>query len=196
MAELTRIGVFGGAFDPPHLAHHTLAKAALDQYALDALYIIPTGSAWHKTRALSASEHRLAMAQFAFADLPKTVIDPRETLRSGVSYTFDTLQELQREQPQAAFFLFLGQDQAAAFEQWHRWQDILKLAQVVVAHRPLEGQEATQWQNGGLLNVQRLAMPALKVSATHLRHCIAQGQSTDAYLSPQVRRYIDQHRLY
>jgi nicotinate-nucleotide adenylyltransferase len=196
LAGLKRIGVFGGAFDPPHLAHHTLARAAIDQFKLDALHIVPTGSAWHKTRTLSAAHHRVAMAQLAFADLAQAFIDTREIERSGVSYTLDTLQELRKEQPQAQLYLFIGQDQAQAFESWHRWQDILKIAQLVVAQRPSESPQDGQWQNGGLLNVQRLAMPALQVSATHVRQCIAQGQSTDAYLLPQVRRYIDQHRLY
>ena len=196
MAGLKRIGVFGGAFDPPHVAHHTLARAAIDQFKLETLHIVPTGSAWHKTRTLSAAHHRVAMAQLAFADLAQVFIDTREIERSGVSYTLDTLQELRKEQPQAQLYLFIGQDQAQSFESWHRWQDILEIAQLVVAQRPSESPDAGQWQNGGLLNVQRLAMPALQVSATHGRQCIAQGQSTDAYLLPQVRRYIDQHRLY
>ena len=196
MAGLKRIGVFGGAFDPPHVAHHTLARAAIDQFKLETLHIVPTGSAWHKTRTLSAAHHRVAMAQLAFADLAQAFIDTREIERSGVSYTLDTLQELRKEQPQAQLYLFIGQDQAQSFESWHRWQDILEIAQLVVAQRPSESPDAGQWQNGGLLNVQRLAMPALQVSATHVRQCIAQGQSTDAYLLSQVRRYIDQHRLY
>jgi nicotinate-nucleotide adenylyltransferase len=196
LAGLKRIGVFGGAFDPPHVAHHTLARAAIDQFKLETLHIVPTGSAWHKTRTLSAAHHRVAMAQLAFADLAQAFIDTREIERSGVSYTLDTLQELRKEQPQAQLYLFIGQDQAQSFECWHRWQDILEIAQLVVAQRPSESPDAGQWQNGGLLNVQRLAMPALQVSATHVRQCIAQGQSTDAYLLPQVRRYIDQHRLY
>lgn len=136
------------------------------------------------------------MAALAFADIPKAVIDAREIERQGVSYTFDSLVALRQEQPQAQFFLFIGQDQAQSFEHWHRWQDILEMAQLVVAQRPAEGPDAGQWQNGGLLNVQRLEMPALKVSATQVRQCLAQGQPTDAYLLPQVRRYIDQHRLY
>ena len=56
-----RIGVFGGAFDPPHCGHLALARAALEQLSLDALHVIPTGQAWHKTRTLSASAHRLAI---------------------------------------------------------------------------------------------------------------------------------------
>ena len=96
-----RIGVFGGAFDPPHKGHVVLARAALQELQLDALRIIPTGNAWHKIRSLTPAVHRLAMAQLAFSEIDKVVIDPRETQRSGASYTIDTLRELQSEFPGA-----------------------------------------------------------------------------------------------
>src|SRR5450756_325909 len=85
---MKRIGVFGGSFDPPHLAHLALVQAALAELPLDELRVVPTGQAWHKSRPLTPAYHRLAMAQLAFADLPLVVIDPTET---PVSYTHLTL---------------------------------------------------------------------------------------------------------
>ena len=117
---LWRIGVFGGAFDPPHIAHVALARAALAQLQLDQLRIVPTGQAWHKSRTLTPAVHRLEMASLAFAELDRVVVDPRETLRSGPSYTVDTLLELRTEYPQAQLFLLLGQDQAQVLGSWHR----------------------------------------------------------------------------
>ena len=67
MSAARRIGIFGGSFDPPHLAHVALARAAVTQLGLDELHILPTGQAWHKARALTAASHRLAMARLAFA---------------------------------------------------------------------------------------------------------------------------------
>ena len=58
-----RIGIYGGAFDPPHNAHLGLARAAVEQLGLDILYVIPTGQPWMKQRRLTAAEHRLAMAR-------------------------------------------------------------------------------------------------------------------------------------
>ena len=78
-----KLGVFGGAFDPPHDAHVALAEAAVQQLQLDELRIFPTGSAWHKQRDLAPAEHRVAMARIAFADVPHAVIDEREILRTG-----------------------------------------------------------------------------------------------------------------
>ncbi|MEP6966196.1 MAG: nicotinate (nicotinamide) nucleotide adenylyltransferase, partial [Polaromonas sp.] len=130
-----RIGVFGGAFDPPHNAHVALARAALEQFALDALYIVPTGQAWHKARTLSDAEDRLAMTRLAFGDIAGVVVDERELQRAGPTFTIDTLQALQAENPAAQLYLFIGADQFSTFRQWHKWQEILELAIICIADR-------------------------------------------------------------
>ena len=129
-----RIGVFGGAFDPPHNAHVALAEAALAQLDLTELHVSPTGQAWHKSRTLTPKQDRLAMARLAFSALKGTVVvDSREVLRDGPTYTLDTLRELQQEQPGAQLVLIMGADQATALPTWHGWQDILRTAIVSVA---------------------------------------------------------------
>ena len=197
-----RIGLFGGSFDPPHTAHIALAKHAVAQFGLSELRIIPTGDAWHKTRALTPSPHRLAMTRLAFANVPLAVVDAREIDRSGPTFTVDTLQELKVEAPDADLFLFIGADQANAFKTWHRWHDILALATVVVADRPLDeqGGHASQWHNTISPDVQRLDMPSLKVSATEIRAHVAQGPHPaalkSAWLPAAVQHYIEKHSLY
>lgn len=122
-----RLGLFGGAFDPPHLAHHRIAQAAIHTYALDRLYIVPTGDAWHKSRSLSPGQHRLAMARLAFADLPQAWIEPMEVEREGPSYTIDTLRALQARHPQATWYLFIGGIKRAPLARgamprnWRKW---------------------------------------------------------------------------
>jgi nicotinate-nucleotide adenylyltransferase len=198
---LLRIGIFGGAFDPPHRAHLALAEAALTQFKLDRLYVIPTGHAWHKARVLTESHHRLAMARLAFAELPQVWVDPREIEREGPTYTVDTLTSLKHELPGTALFLFMGADQAQAFKTWHRWQDILNLATVVVADRPngLAHDSAhghAQWHNAVSPTVQHVDMPSLTISATEIRAHLAQALPTAQWLPTSVQHYIDQHRLY
>ena len=205
-AEVHRLGVFGGAFDPPHVAHLALAQHAIAQFALDRLLIIPTGDAWHKTRPLTAAPHRLAMTRLAFAELPQAWVDPREIDRDGPTYTTDTLEGLRLEYPSAKLFLFIGADQARAFQTWHRWQDILRMATLVVAQRQVEGGNEkhkvdAQWHNAVSPDVQILDMPSLPISATEIRSHLAQGSQTQAaplheWLSASVQHYIDQHRLY
>ena len=196
-----RVGVFGGAFDPPHLAHVQLAQAALAQFHLDRLHVMPTGQAWHKTRSLTEGQHRLAMTRLAFADMPQVFVDPRELERDGPTYTVDTLTSLQHEFPGASLFLFIGADQAVTFQTWHRWQDILSLATVVVADRPRvpgapEVANQTQWHNAVSPHVQHLDMPSLAISATEIRSHLAQALPTTQWLPSSVQHYIDQHRLY
>ena len=187
--------MFGGAFDPPHLAHHALAQAALAQFQLNHLLVMPTGQAWHKSRDLTAPEHRLAMSRLAFADVPQVQVDARETQRTGPTYTFDTLTELRQEHPHAELFLFIGSDQAQAFQTWHQWQDILELATVVEARRETDA----QWHNRALekpVVSAVLQMPNMPCNATDIRASIAQGQPITEWLSPSVLHYIQQHRLY
>ncbi|MDB5947248.1 MAG: nicotinate-nucleotide adenylyltransferase, partial [Ramlibacter sp.] len=75
--KAARIGMFGGAFDPPHIGHVALARAAVEQLALDELRVFPTGQAWHKARDLSPAADRLAMARLAFAEVPHAFVDDR-----------------------------------------------------------------------------------------------------------------------
>jgi nicotinate-nucleotide adenylyltransferase len=203
---LKRIGVFGGAFDPPHCAHLALARAAIKQLQLDELKIIPTGFAWHKDRPLSAAEHRLEMTQLAFSGVDRVSIDEREIKRGGHSYTIDTLEALQAEDPDSSFFLLIGGDQLAAFTRWHRWQDILFRATVCVAERPLQASAPadTLAQTPALRQCIHLQLPAMTVSATAIRQLMAThtgskntSQPDLAGLVPDaVARYISLHGLY
>jgi nicotinate-nucleotide adenylyltransferase len=202
MNHAKRLGIFGGSFDPPHIAHIALAKHAIEQFHLNELRIIPTGDAWHKARTLTPSPHRLAMTRLAFVDVPQTFVDTREIDRDGATYTVDTLEELKAEQPDTDLYLFIGADQANAFKTWHRWQEILGLATVVVAERPNEGQGGmvSQWHNAVSPDVQRLDMPSLNVSATEIRAHVAHGTHEDpkmhAWLPAAVQHYIEKHSLY
>jgi nicotinate-nucleotide adenylyltransferase len=198
--KLQRVGVYGGAFDPPHLAHHVLAKSAIAQLQLDKLVVLPTGKAWHKPRQLSSAGHRVAMAHLAFADLPCVQVDARETQRAGATYTMDTLTELLQELPQSELFLIMGADQFANFGTWHRWQDIAKIATICIAARasftwanPLnDTQNALRSQ----CRIQTVDMPDTPISATDIRQRVHQGLDIGHLVNAQVARYIALHKLY
>ena len=189
--------MFGGAFDPPHVAHVALARAALDQLQLDQLRIFPTGQAWHKAQPLSDAHDRLAMARIAFGDLPRTVVDDRELNRPGPTYTIDTLRELKAEQPQAQLFLLMGQDQAASLTRWHEWEAVLALATLCVAARPaLVASPSAAADAAVQAHWRILQMPAMPESATDVRARVAAGQGIAHLVPAGVARYIDQHSLY
>jgi nicotinate-nucleotide adenylyltransferase len=190
--------MFGGAFDPPHAAHRAMVETALADLQLDELRVVPTGQAWHKARGLSPAHHRLAMAQLAFADMPRVVVDPRETERSGPSYTVDTLREFKALWPDAELFLIVGEDQARALPSWHEWPEVLRLAIICVAER----KDATGVTSPFIAPIshescfRRLQMPVMPVSATDIRTRIAAHQSVAPLVFEPVARYIDDHHLY
>lgn len=201
-ASARRIGMFGGSFDPPHQAHVALAGAAVAQLQLDALHIVPTGQAWHKARALSAAEHRLAMTQLAFGTLERVQVDDRELKRAGPSFTIDTLEALQAENPGAQLYLIIGRDQFAALKSWHRWEALLKIAIICIADRA--GPARAEAEFGPHVRLPKpvltLQLPLMPVSATDIRRQVASGNTTPqglARLVPEpVARYIERHRLY
>ncbi len=193
-----RLGMFGGAFDPPHAAHRALVEAALDQLRLDCLRVFPTGNAWHKTRTLSDARHRIAMAGLAFADLPAVQVDPRETTRSGPSYSVDTLHELQAENPQAQIFLVIGQDQAQALATWREWEAVPQLAIICVAAREdsMGASKPFSPPPGLESRFIRLNFQVSPVSATDIRARVAAGQRVVPLVCAAVARYIVHHHLY
>jgi nicotinate-nucleotide adenylyltransferase len=201
-ASARRIGMFGGSFDPPHLAHVALAQAAVAQLQLDLLLIVPTGQAWYKDRALSATEHRLAMSRLAFDGLQRVQVDEREIRRPGPSFTIDTLEALQAENPGASLYLIIGKDQFAALETWHRWQDLVQIAIICIADRadPASAEARFDSQIQLAQPLVHLQLPLMPVSATHIRRQITSGAATPqglAGLVPgPVARYIERHRLY
>ncbi len=191
----TRVGMFGGAFDPPHRAHRLLAQAAVQQLALDRLHVLPTGDAWHKDHGLAPAEHRLAMARLAFGGLDAVQVDDREIRRSGPTYSVDTLRELQAQNPGAQLFLLMGEDQAAGFDRWRNWQEIARLAVLCVAGRGSGSGLASLEALPGV-RVHRLDWPQMAESATEVRARLGRKQDIIALVEPAVARYIETHHLY
>jgi len=194
-----RIGLMGGSFDPPHLAHAALAQSAIEQLQLDRLIVLPTGDAWHKSRTLTDGQHRLKMTQLAFAGLEQCKIDDREILRAGPSYTIDSLLEVQKDEAGSEFFLIIGEDQALQFSTWHRWRDILSITHLVVAQRPHESsisQSSAQLHPSEMDTVITLDFEAMAVSATQIRLRIENRQDVSAWVPANVLQYINQQNLY
>ena len=193
-----RLGIFGGAFDPPHLAHVALAQAAVTQLGLHELRVFPTGQAWHKARALTDGAHRLAMAQLAFGGVPHAVVDDRELRRSGPTYTIDTLRELHAASRADTLLLVVGADQAEALHSWRCSDEILQLATVAVAARARPDPHAPPFDASRLPSGHWTAveLPNMPVSATQIRALVAARQDISHLVPAGVARYIARHHLY
>ncbi|WP_374566408.1 nicotinate-nucleotide adenylyltransferase [Ideonella sp.] len=192
-----RIGLYGGSFDPPHLAHLALARVARDTLALDELRWQPAGQPWQKPGRLVASPaQREAMLRRLVDDEPGFVIDTRELQRQGPSYTVDTVREVAAEQPGAALFLVIGADQFAQLDTWKDAADIALLATLAVAAR--EGQAVrppAAWA-GAPLAWRELPLPRIDISATEVRRRAAAGEPVSPLVGEAVAGYIDQQQLY
>jgi nicotinate-nucleotide adenylyltransferase len=172
-----------------------MAEAAIAQFHLDELIVVPTGNAWHKPRDLSPGEHRAAMARLAFSHLRQARVDEIELRRQGPSYTIDTLRSFGDQFPGAQFFLLIGEDQGKALATWHEIGEIAQRAIICVADREMSELSDSAAPSHDI-PTQALKLPNLPHSATQVRARVAQGQAIDALVPPTVALYIQSHHLY
>lgn len=154
------LGIFGGTFDPLHVAHLRLALEARESLGLAEVSFIPAGSPALRAAPDCGADHRLAMVERAIAGLPGFSVDPSEVreaaTRSAPGYTVDTLERLRREHgPQRPLVLLVGADAFARLESWHRWHALFDLAHIAVATRPGHGMKVMRsgipWDGAGSL---------------------------------------------
>jgi nicotinate-nucleotide adenylyltransferase len=196
--KTTRVGIFGGSFDPVHNAHVALARQALTELALDELIWLPVGQPWQKHRALAPVADREAMVAIAIAGEPRFTLSRIETLRGGPSYTIDSVRELRAQRPGVDWHLVIGQDQYAGFHTWHGWQELLGLVTLAVANRAANRPDAPLSADPQVLRVphEAVALPMMDISSTDIRSRLASGHGIDGLVPAPVARYIARHHLY
>ncbi len=189
-----RVGLFGGSFDPVHRAHLALAHEAMHSLRLDEVRWVPAGQPWQKARTITPALHREHMLQLALAGEPRFLIDRIELLRTGPSYTLDTVRALSSAEPEAQWFLLIGADQYANLHTWTDWRELLARVVLAVANRP----GAVPPVDAEVLRHPHRTVPLamLDISSTQVRQRVAAGQDISQLVPPEVARYIDQHRLY
>jgi nicotinate-nucleotide adenylyltransferase len=191
--DLPRIGIFGGTFDPPHLGHIALAKAALEELSLDELIWIPAAKNPLKIGKATPGPIRIELIQAAIHDQPKMSISDIELSRRGQSYTYDTLLELQHVRP-ANYWLIMGADSFKSIPKWKNPEKLAKMCRMGVALRPpmnkgdLPGLDAS--------HVDIIHIPASEISSTDIRHRIGARKSAVLFLDPAVYATIKKHKLY
>jgi nicotinate-nucleotide adenylyltransferase len=126
----------GGAFDPVHFGHLRTAVEVHDLLHLAELRLIPSANPPHRSPHLASNAMRLEMLNAAVADVAWCTVDDRELRRPGPSWSIITLEELRAESGDRSLCMILGMDAFLGLSSWHRWQEILSLAHLVVARRP------------------------------------------------------------
>ncbi|MCY3656519.1 MAG: nicotinate-nucleotide adenylyltransferase [Chloroflexi bacterium] len=199
MSASTRVGVLGGTFDPPHLAHLVLAAAARRTLALDRVVLVPAGDPWRKAdREVTPARTRLRLVEAAAESLPWAEVSAVEIEREGPTYTLETFEELAVAEPETAWWFLLGEDALADLPHWHDPQRLVEAVRFGLAQRPgAEPAASTLEAVPGLADrVDVVPMPALDLSASDLRARLARGEPTTPLLPAAVRAVIDELGLY
>lgn len=198
MTTARRIGIYGGTFDPVHLAHLVLAEQCRDQARLDEIWFVPAHYPPHKMSVtITSPRQRREMLEFAIAGHEHFRISPVELDREGPSFTVDTLELLTSQHPDVEWSLLIGADSLHDFPTWRHPERITQLARMVVVnrgHEPLPDLQTYRNRFGDVWDV--VTMPGLDISASEIRQRVQQGR-TIRYLVPRaVEVYIHQHGLY
>ena len=195
-----RLGIFGGAFNPPHVGHLVLAQEAHWQLGLDTVVLMPFGEPPHRVMDVDpGAEVRLTMCEYAVAADARLAASRLEIDRAGPSYTVDTLRELRRREPDAEPVLLIGGDQAADLGSWREPEEILSLATVGVAERDEWRHEQIAERLGPLWSEGRVRffdMPRIAVSSTMVRHRAARGEPIRYLVPDKVANFIGAQSLY
>jgi len=206
------IGILGGTFDPIHFGHLRTALELYQAHELAEVRLIPCYQPVHRKFPVASPEHRLAMVRTAIADETALKVDNCEIQRKGPSYTIDTLEILREKLPHTPLCLIMGIDALLGFPSWHRWEDILKSAHLLIAHRPQYHLPQTgivadllkqrlKHHSSALHeclvgNIVLHPVTPLEISATDIRKQIAAGRNPRYLLPDAVYQYIEQHGVY
>lgn len=190
----SKIGVFGGTFDPPHVGHLVTAVDVRHALDLDRVLLVVANQPWQKlgSRQITPAVDRLAMVEAAVRDVDGLEASNLEIRRGGHSFTADTLAELAAGNPGVELHVILGADAAAGLSTWERAEEVRELASLVVVDRPGEGVGSVPDGWRGV----RVEVPRLEVSSTDLRDRIVKGRPLDYLLPRDVITCIRQRHLY
>ena len=192
---MTRLGVFGGTFDPIHIGHLVLAESAREQLDLGRVIFVPAGEPWRKAdRKVSSAEDRLEMVRLAIADHPAFEASSVEIEREGPSYTFETLESLDAANPDAELFFIMGTDTLHDLPNWRSPERIVELSTFAVAARP--GALRTEAAEGLPADIVTIQMPEIGISASEIRERAAAGQSFRYLVPAPVAEYMSNAALY
>ena len=189
---MSRIGILGGTFDPPHFGHLRIAEAAIEELELDRIIFVPAGVPPHKQdHGVSAAQDRLAMLELALTGRPEFMISKIELGRHEPSYTLNTLRQFRGKHPEDTFYFIIGSDNICEMESWHHPEMIFQIARVAATGRPgftPEGKFAAA--------VEYFKMKPVDISSTRIREKVKAGESISGMLPATVEQYIIERKLY
>lgn len=195
-----RVGLMGGSFDPPHMAHLIVAESVWEALGLDVVLFIPAREQPLKQgRAATPAEQRVAMVELAIAGNPNYALSRVDVDREGPSYTVDTLRLIREEMKEAHLWFIIGADSLATLPNWRDPEGILAQTRLAVVRRPgVSSDLATLEARLPQLTdcVDWVDAPLIEISGTDLRRRITEGRSIRYRVPEPVCRYIEREGLY
>jgi nicotinate-nucleotide adenylyltransferase len=192
-----KYGVFGGTFDPPHLGHLEVARAALAHLELDEVIFVPAARNPLKYRTPSKPSHRMRMTELLVANEPQMSVSDIEISRGGPSYMVETIQEFSMARP-GEFWLILGTDSLKTLRDWSQVDRLTRMVRYgVVIRPPVTLGAATFGFNEEMRDrCDEIPMSPNPVTSTQIRDEIIRGLDVEHLLTPEVWEYINKHGLY
>lgn len=185
-----RVGILGGTFNPPHIGHLVIADQVHKQLDLDKIYFMPSFLPPHvDEKEAIAADKRVEMVEKVIKGNNCFDIEKTEIKRGGKSYTFDTMDELTKQNPDTDYYFIIGGDMIDYLPKWYRIEDLLKIVQFVGIKRP-------GYSETSEFPILWVDTPQLDISSTYLRTKIAQGCSVNYLIPENVLDYIEQEGLY
>jgi nicotinate-nucleotide adenylyltransferase len=196
-----RVGLLGGTFNPPHIAHLICAQEAIAGLGLDRVELVPVHTPPHKEAEDDPGvEHRVAMCALAVAGDPQVEVSRIEADVPGRSYTVDTLNRLHEQRPEDQLTFIVGGDMAHSLPGWREPAAILALAEIGVAGRQDLDEQSIRSSLGGLAGagdrVRFFDMPRIDISSTLIRRRVAAGDPIRHLVPEAVAEYIEREGLY
>ncbi len=204
-----KILLYGGTFDPPHNGHLNNLRAAAERVRPDKVVVMPAGLSPFKQKTAAPGALRLEMCECFRAleqsedAIPALEVSGWEVAQAEAgnrNYTVLTVEKLAEENPGVQLYLAIGSDMLLSFDGWHRWQDILRLAHLVVTSRnvgddPELHAKARQLDPTGA-RILFAPVQALPMASSELRARLAEGEACEAELPEAVRAVIRREKLY
>ena len=208
----SRIGVYGGMFDPVHIGHIKAASYAAELLELDQVLLIPCATPNHRDPAKASAEQRASMLRLAIQGRPRLKVDCREIERPGVSYAVDTLQSLHDEHSDGQLVFILGLDSFNTLLQWYQWPRLFELAHLLVLNREAGQMDPSvcaeidysrrlvgapgQLFNSASGNIWFARDFDFEVSSSEVRDRLRANEGTGTMLDEKVSLFIEDNRLY
>lgn len=217
-AQFPLIGIFGGTFDPIHYGHLRVAEEIAETASLQEIRFVPAAIPRLRCIPSASLQHRAAMLRVAIRGNPRFILDERESRRSGVSYSVESLRELKRELGADVILCFvIGADAFMKLAEWHSWRELFGLCHFIIAARPghpltinsdtlprelaeecaqrwIFGEDSLRHTSSGLIFVAPTSL--LDISATAIRARIAAGRSIRYLIPDAALDYIAANHLY